>query len=202
VTSTDGRIDVEPDRHDEVQEAAPVSRLDEAGTQRADELQHQVGALRALEPVAQELRVEADLERFAGERYRQRLAGLAHIRRLRRDRQLALGEMQAQRRVLLGHEADAPDDLGELARRQRELVLIGIGQELAIVRELTIDEARREHVAADLEDDLVGAHRDRQGVGGGRLRDPRQLLQRPRRHVGLEAALQRLLEPRLLHAQA
>ena len=42
------------------------------GPQRADELEHEVAALDALEAVAQELRVEADLERFAGERHRQR----------------------------------------------------------------------------------------------------------------------------------
>ena len=44
----------------------------------------------------------------------------------------------------------------------------------------------------------VGAQR----VGVGRLRDARELLQRARRHVRLEGAVERALERRLLHRQA
>ena len=45
-------------------------------------------------------------------------------------------------------------------RRQRQLVLVGVGQQLAVVGELAVDQPRREHDAAGLEDDLVRAHRD------------------------------------------
>ena len=40
------RLDVQADRHDEVEEAAAVRRLDEARPQRADELEDEVAALR------------------------------------------------------------------------------------------------------------------------------------------------------------
>ena len=48
----------------------------------------------------------------------------------------------AQRRVLLRHQADALDDAGELVPRDVQLVLVGVGQQLAVVRELPVDEPR------------------------------------------------------------
>ena len=48
----------------------------------------------------------------------------------------------------------------ELGAVERQLVLVGLGQQLAVVRELAVDQARRERQAVDLEDDLVGAHAD------------------------------------------
>src|SRR5215212_8906577 len=99
VTRTSCRLHVQPDRHDEVAEdGALVARLDQARPQRADQLQGQLLRLGALEPLTEELRVEADLELLTGERDGQRLARLADVRRLRRDVQRALGEAQAKRR--------------------------------------------------------------------------------------------------------
>src|SRR4051794_7527694 len=94
-------LHVQADRHDEVDEAARLARLDQARTERTDQLEDQVVRLGALEAVAQELGVEADLERLAVERDRQRLAGFADVGRLRRHFESALGETHAQRRVLL-----------------------------------------------------------------------------------------------------
>ena len=158
--------------------------------------------LHRLQAVAQELRVEADLQRLAGERDRDRLARLADVRRARRHRQLTLGEREPQRRVLLRQQRDAPHDLGDLAAGEPQLVLVGVRQQLAVVRELAVDQPRGEHDAADREDDLVGAHGDAQRLGVLVLDDPGELLQRPRRHVGLEGAGQRRLELGLLDAQA
>src|SRR4051794_4462054 len=74
--------DVQADGHDEVDEAGSlVARLDQARPQRADQLQDQLLRLGALEALAGELRVEADLQRFAGERDGQGLARLAHVGR-------------------------------------------------------------------------------------------------------------------------
>ncbi len=60
-------LHVQADRHDQVEEAALVGALDQAGPQGADELEDQVVRPNAVQAVAQELRVEADLERLAGE---------------------------------------------------------------------------------------------------------------------------------------
>ena len=112
-------------------------------------------AVHRLEPVAEELGVEPDLEGVAGERHRQRLLRLADVLRLGGDRQLALGEAQPQRRVALGHHRGAPDDLEELLARQRHLVLEALGQQLLVVRELSVDPPRREPDVVRGEDDLV-----------------------------------------------
>ena len=61
-----------------------VLALQQPGPQRADQLQPHRVALDALDAVAQELGVEADLERLAVEVDRQRLAGLADVLRLGR----------------------------------------------------------------------------------------------------------------------
>ena len=74
-------------------------------------------------------------------------------------------------------------------------------EQLAVVGELTVDQARGEHDVAELEDDLVLSDADGERVVLGLLRDPRQLLQGAGRHVRLEAALQRRLERGLLDAQ-
>ena len=89
----------------------------------------------------------------------------------------------------------------ELLARRGELVLVGLGQQLAVVRELTVDQAARERDAADLEDDLVGAHADADLLDVV-ADEPAELLERAGGDVGLEAAVERRLELRLLHAQA
>ena len=76
-----------------------------------------------LDPVAQELRVEADLQRLAAESHRQRLPGLADVLSLRRDGQLSVGEAEPQRRVALCHHRDSANDVQQLVARQRELVV-------------------------------------------------------------------------------
>ena len=108
-----------------------------------------------LEPVAQELRLEPDLERLAGERHRQRLLRLADVLGLRRDRHLALREPEPERRVPLRHHGRAPHDLEELLAGQRDLVLEGLGDQLLVVRELPVDPPRRQPDVAGAEDDVV-----------------------------------------------
>src|SRR4051812_43810702 len=90
----------QPDRHDQVLEVVLLG-TDQSGAERADQTEVDLVRLDRLDPVAQELRVEADLQRLAGERGRHRLASLAEILSLDRDRQLALGEAQAKRQVAL-----------------------------------------------------------------------------------------------------
>jgi hypothetical protein len=55
-------------------------------------------------------------------------------------------------------------------------VLVGVGQQLAVVGELAVDQPRREHDAGGLEDDLVRAHGDGELLRGAVLDDPRELL--------------------------
>ena len=78
---------------------------------------------------------------------------------------------QPQRRVLLRQQRDAAHDLGDLAAGAAQLVLVGVGQQLAVVRELAVDQPRREHDAVDLEDDLVRrAPTTRERLGAAVLR--------------------------------
>src|SRR3954470_7629933 len=169
-------LDVQPDRHHEVDEAARVARLDQARPERADELEDQVVRLGALETVAQELRVEADLERLALERHGERLARLADIGRLRGDLERALREAHAQGGVLLREQADAPHYLAHLGSVEVELVLERIGQELLVVREAALDEPRRKGDVADAEDHLVLERGDLDLVPALACGDARELL--------------------------
>src|SRR5215204_2363837 len=101
------RLHVEPDWHDQVPEAGVlVTGLDQAGSQRADQLQQQLLRLGALQALAEELGIEADLERLAGKRHGERLARLTHVRGLCRDVERSLREAQPQRGVLLRQQAD------------------------------------------------------------------------------------------------
>ena len=77
---------VEANRHDQVYEVARIRRFDQARAQRTDQLQYELVRFDALKPVAQELRVEADLKRLAVEGNRDRLAGPSDVGGLRRDR--------------------------------------------------------------------------------------------------------------------
>src|SRR3954451_14450902 len=138
-------LHVQSDRHDEVAEAGVlVARLDQAGAERADQLQDELLRLRALQALTEELRVEADLQLLTGERDRKGLARLTHVRRLRRHIERALGEAQAERRVLLRQEADAAHHLEQLVTAHAQLVLVRLGQELLVVREAALDQARRQ----------------------------------------------------------
>ena len=103
-------------------------------------------------------------------------------------------KLEAQRRVLLREQADAADDVGELGAREAQLVLDGLRQQLAVVRELAVDQARGEHDVPELEDHLVlpDAHGER--LARRLLGDAHELLQRPGGNVGLEASLQRRLQ--------
>ena len=76
-----------------------------------------------------------------------------------------------------------------------------LGDQLAPARELALDQPREEHHRARLEHRLVSGQGDRHLVGPLLGDDPRQLAQRPRRHVGLDRLGQRLLELRVLDAQ-
>ena len=130
-------------------------------------------AVDRLQPVAQELRVEPDLERLARELHGQRLLRLADVLRLRGDRELSLCEAEPERRVALRHHRGAAHDLEKLLARQLHLVLERLGQELLVVRELTVDAARRQPDLARSEHDVVLLDADLEL--GGVLRDARQL---------------------------
>src|SRR5437764_9733270 len=95
-------LDVEANRHDQILKAASVSRLDQAWSQGADQLEQQVPLLHGLETVAEELGVEADLQWLSLEGDGHRLGRLADVGRLRRYGQLARREGQPEGSVLLG----------------------------------------------------------------------------------------------------
>ena len=78
----------------------------------------------------------------------------------------------------------------------------GLGEKLAVIGELTVDEPRGQGRPVSLEHDLVLPHSHLELVGPGVLRDPRELLQGPSRDVRLKRAGEGLLELGLLHAQA
>src|SRR5665811_763853 len=94
-TSTGARLHVEADRHHEVAEVFVVDRLQQARAQWRDQPQQHLLAAYGLDAVAEELRVEADLQRLALERRRHRLLGVADIGRRRRDLQLARRKREA-----------------------------------------------------------------------------------------------------------
>src|SRR5437899_12916290 len=131
---------VQSDGHDQVDEVARVRGFDQAWAQRADELENQLLGLDALESVAEELRVEADLERLAVEGNRYRLARLPHVRGLGRNRERSLAEAEPKRGILLREQADPANDVGQLRARQAQLVLHGLGQQLTVVRKLSVDQ--------------------------------------------------------------
>ena len=64
-------------------------------------------------------------------------------------------------------------------------------QQLAVVRELAVDQPRGQHDVAELEHDLILRDADRQRLAVGLLGDARELLQRTGGDVRLERALQR-----------
>ena len=150
-----------------------------------------------LEPVAEELGVEADLERLAGVGRRHRLLRLADVLGLRRDGQLAFGEAQAQRRVALRHHRGAADDVRELRLRQRQLDLERLGQQLPVVRELAVDPARRQPGVAGAEHDVVLVHAELDRVAAG---EPRELVSA---RAGMIASSSGAASPssRLLHGE-
>ena len=152
------------------------------GRSRLMSLRCTVSPADRLEPVPQEVRVEADLELLAGELHRQGLDRLADILRLRRDRELALREAQAKRRVSLGHEPCTTDDLEQRRPRCRDLDLEGLRQKLLVVRELPVDASAgqpdvagtEDHVVlVDAELDVLGARRDANELLEGSRRDDR-----------------------------
>ena len=152
----------------------------------------------SLEPVAQEVRVEADLELLARVLDRERLRGLADVLRLRRDGELAVCEAQAQRRVSLRHQAGAADDLEQRDARSRDLDLEGLREKLLVVRELPVDAAAREPHVAGREDDVVLVHSELHVLGGAG--EARELLERACGDDRVELGPARR-ERRLLHGQ-
>ncbi len=85
----------------------------------------------------------------------------------------------------------------DLRAREPQLVLDRLGEQLAIVGELAVDEPRGEHDVADLEHHLVLPNADRQLGLIDLLRDASQLLEGAGGHVRLDRPLQRRLERRV-----
>ncbi len=87
-------------------------------------------------------------------------------------------------RVPLRHHGGAANDVEHLGARQRQLDLVGLRDQLLVVRELAVDPAGRQPHVADTEDDVVvvDAEPHRLGAAG----EPRHLGQRPGRDDRLE----------------
>src|ERR1700759_5677858 len=71
--------DVEPDRHHQVAEVFALDRLQQPGAERRGQGDEDPLAFDALDPLFEELGVEADLQRLALERGGHRLACVADI---------------------------------------------------------------------------------------------------------------------------
>ena len=165
------------------QKASP-SALSRPGPERVDQLQLDAVGRDRLEPLAQELRVEPDLERLSGVGDRERLACLADVLALRRDRQLALREPQPQRRVALRHHRGAADRLEQLRAVQLELDVERLRLQLRDVRELPVDPAGREPCIAGAEDHVVLVDAELHGLRPGG--DAAELVERACRDDRLE----------------
>ena len=152
-------------------------------------------------PFAEELRVEPDLELLAGEGHGKRLRGLAHVRCLSGNVEAALREAQPQRCVLLREQPHTAHDLEQLVAAHAQLVLVGVGEQLLIVRKAALDKTRGQHDPVCREDHLVLERGDADRVRRARAGDPAELLERSRRHVCLERALELLRKGRLLDAE-
>src|SRR3954469_24534400 len=79
VTSTGRTSHVETDRHHQIAEVFVVDRLQQARPQRRDQPQHDLIALDAFDPLAEEVGVEADLQRLALEGGGHRLLRVADV---------------------------------------------------------------------------------------------------------------------------
>src|SRR5205823_7966373 len=88
-----------------------------------------------------------------------------------------VGEAKTERRVALRHQRDAPNDVEQLLARKLELVLELLGQELAVVRELSVDAPRRQPRTLGPEDDVVLVQTELHLVDA--RGETRELLQRP-----------------------
>src|SRR5438105_13561291 len=168
--TSSARSDVQPDRHDQVEELALLlltGRFQETRAQRADELDHQLIGTHAVEAVLKKLRIEADLECLTLVVDRHRLRCLAHVGRLSREGDLSSVESQPQRRCSLRQDADPPDHRQQLVPADAQLVFVGLRHKLAIIRELTIYQARREGHPFDPEHDLVVLRRDLASIRAG-----------------------------------
>src|SRR3954463_16095839 len=82
------RSDVEADRHHQVAEVVALHRFQQPRPQRRDQPDQPLVALNAFDPFAEELRVEADLQRLPLEGGGDRLTRVADVRRFCRDGQL------------------------------------------------------------------------------------------------------------------
>jgi hypothetical protein len=80
-------------------------------------------------------------------------------------------------------------------------VFEGLGQELAVARELPLDQPRGEDHAGHAEEDLVPLNRDLDLVRTLLGDQPAELAHRAGRHVRLQLRLDRLLELRVLDAE-
>ena len=192
----------EADGHHEVPEVVALTGH-EPGTQRGDELQVDLLlALQALEAIAQEARVEADVERVAAEVAGERLAELADVLRACRHRQLTRGEREADRRVAAREQLGPRDHVAQVLPPHGHDVLEGVGEQLAVVRELPVDASRRQRRAAAAEQHLVRVDRHVDGVVAGVARDPRELGERPRRHDRLDLLRRAAGKRGVLHRHA
>src|SRR5918994_6516199 len=200
--SGDQPSDVQANRHHQVAEVLLAGGLEQPRSERRDQLEDDLVRIDALEAVPDELGVEADLQQLTAVRRGERLAGVAEVGRLRGDDQLPLAEGEPKGSVALGELRDPPGHLEELGPGQLHLVLVGLGKQLRMVRELTIDQPGAERDGADAEDRLVARQPHLQRVLPTGLDQPGELPQRSRWDVRLEALRYGGRELRGLHGES
>ena len=110
------------------------------------------------------------------------------------------GELQAQRRGVAGEDLDPADGLHQVVAADGELVRVRLRDELAVVRELALDETGGETGGADLEGGIALA--EAQGELTVVAEQPLQLGEGPRRHQHLLPFGQHVFAGKIAHGEA
>src|SRR5262245_50982363 len=136
-SSTDRRR--QPHRHDEVRELIRLA-ADDPRLQPVPHLEPNGLARRGGEAVGEVARIERGREVLALVPGLHRLDRLAEIRRRRRELHPERVELEPDRRGVAREQPDPAHRVDQLLSRHREAALVLFGQELAVVRELALDQ--------------------------------------------------------------
>src|SRR5690606_23151248 len=114
------------------------------------------------------------------------LFGITEVGSRGRHGQLTRLEAQLQRHVALGQLTDTTGYLEELRPVEPNVMLEGLREELAVVRELPVDQDGVQFHPTEPEDGLAALQDYLDLIGLLRGDDPAQLRESPGRDVGLE----------------
>ena len=162
----------QPHGHHEVGELVALARARSPGFSPSRTSSRTDSPDRGLQPVREVGRVERDRDVLALVARLDGLDGLAEVRRGRGELDAERVELQPHRRGVPGEQAHAANGVDELLARDREPALVPLGEQLAVVRELALDQPRGERELADPE--RRPARRPRRARPGPSPRSPRR----------------------------